>query len=85
MVVPRQPMPQPMPPELRRVIMARKSRRDRERISSAAKSPTAPTKSSEQTPAKFTAESLRAHGFKVPEPRGRGYVIGAPGRTTSKP
>ena len=36
-------------------------------------------------PAKFTAEGLRARGFKVPEPRGEGFIIPMGGPIWRKP
>jgi hypothetical protein len=54
--------------------------RDRDAASSSArKSKTAPTPNSGKTQGKFTAESLRKLGFKVPQPRGDGFVIGSGG------
>jgi hypothetical protein len=60
--------------------MARKSQRAKKAARSSKRTKkTEPTPTSDKTPARFTAESLKALGFKVPKPRGDGFVIGSGG------
>jgi hypothetical protein len=64
--------------------MEPKSRREKEAASSSVrKSKTAPTKNNAPTQEPSMRDLLKAAGFKVPEPRGDGFVIGSGGRIRS--
>jgi hypothetical protein len=62
-------------------VLSRAAGRD----AASGKKPDAAPEPSEEKPAKFTAGALRARGFKVPEPRGDGFIIGMGGPIRRKP